>query len=150
MRDFFIDILTKKNQNHTNPDRFRKPSATDITLSNYSNNVTDKESAAHHFMLQWLYDLLLNQDKKNKMYQTVIKTMECNGFKQEQIQELNWKILNTCRQKQRNMIMAMATVGKKHGPVYLAMHSMPWKQQCVIFTTVVICIVQPHVLLWTI
>jgi hypothetical protein len=30
------------------------------------------------------------------------------------------------------------------------MHSMPWKQQCVIFTTVVICIVKPHVLLSTI
>jgi len=44
-------------------------------------------------MLHWLYDLLLNQDKKNKKYQTIIKTMECNGFKQEQIQKLNWKIL---------------------------------------------------------
>jgi hypothetical protein len=47
------------------------------------------------------------------MYQTTIKTMECNGIKQEQIQKLNWKILNTCRQKQGKMIMAMATVGEK-------------------------------------
>jgi len=39
--------------------------------------------------------------------------MECNGFKQERIQKLNLKILNTCRQKQSKMIMVMATVGKK-------------------------------------
>lgn len=28
-----------------------KPPATDITISTYSNNATDEESAAHHFML---------------------------------------------------------------------------------------------------
>jgi len=52
MRDFFFtDLLTKKNQNHINSDRFMKPPATDITISTYSNNATDEESAAHHFML---------------------------------------------------------------------------------------------------
>jgi hypothetical protein len=39
--------------------------------------------------------------------------MECNGFKQEQIQKLSRKILNTCRQKQSKMIMVIATVGEK-------------------------------------
>jgi hypothetical protein len=47
----FIDLMTKKNQNHINSDRFRKPLATDITLSNYSKNATDEGSAAHHFKL---------------------------------------------------------------------------------------------------
>ena len=74
----FLDLTITRNHNQLQIDIYRKPTNTDTTINFQSNHPTEHKIAAYRHHINRMYTLPLDQDKRQREWET-IKTMGKNN-----------------------------------------------------------------------
>ena len=98
----YLDLTIRRQHNKFNIDIYRKPTATDTTISFFSNHPIEQKMAAFWSYLNRMHSLPLSQNKKQKEWETIQVIAKNNNFPKHLIQKLNRKIQQKTKNTQPN------------------------------------------------
>jgi hypothetical protein len=76
----FLDLRITRQPSSINIDIYRKPTATDTTISYTSNHPMEHKLAAYRYMINQMTSIPLSQEKANAEWQTILAIANNNNF----------------------------------------------------------------------
>jgi hypothetical protein len=90
----YLDLTILRKHNKLEVDIYRKPTTTVKTINFMSNHPIEQKTAVYRFHLTRMHSLPLDQNKKQKEWQTIQSIARNNNFPQHLLQNLNRQIHN--------------------------------------------------------
>jgi hypothetical protein len=82
----FLDLIIRRQYKKLEIDTYRKPTTTDTTINIFSNHPIEQKMAAFILHLTRMHSLPLNQDKKQKEWETIQLIARNNNFPKHRLQ----------------------------------------------------------------